>query len=185
GILGALVARVAGDQVRRMPLALVCGVAGLIYGVILDFSTWVTFSGDQSLAKYLAISAASLPFNIAHAIGNVVFFLAFGPGLIRAVQRCRARFEVVWRPVGAVLPLRAVGESRGIAAAARWIARQANRDGGFNVYRRGGPSNPDDTAGAVQALVAAGRGSTPTVRRAVRYLRRAQHRDGGYALSLG
>ena len=324
GILGALVARVAGDQVRRMPLALVCGVAGLMYGVILDFSTWVTFTGDQTLAKYLAISAASLPFNIAHAVGNVVFFLAFGPGLIRAVQRCRTRFEVVWRPVGAALPLllacvlgasalagagasraasdpaaralaylqharnddggwgpapgstsnglhtawaayalaasgvrpgagtndlliarlgrsraindlertilglaagggnprsaggrdlvdellarrsrdgsfggyvsfssyailalRAAGESRGIAAAARWVARQANRDGGFNVYRRGGPSNPDDTAGAVQGLVAAGRRSTPTVRHAVRYLRHAQHRDGGYALSLG
>jgi hypothetical protein len=37
----------------------------------------------------------------------------------------------------------------------------------------------------VQALVTAGRRSTPTVRRAVRYLKRARHRDGGYSLSVG
>jgi hypothetical protein len=34
-------------------------------------------------------------------------------------------------------------------------------------------------------LVAAGRRTTPTVRRAVRFLRHAQHADGGYSLSSG
>ena len=68
-------------------------------------------------------------------------------------------------------------------AAARWVVRQANRDGGFTVYRRGGPSNADDTGGAIEALVAAGRRRTATVRRAVAFLRRDQHRDGGYALT--
>jgi len=275
-------------------------------------------------AKYVAYSGTSLAFNVAHAVGNVVFFLAFGPGLVRAVRRCRTRFDIVWQPVGAALPvalavlvalgaaaparsaadpaaralaflqqarnsdggggpavgsastglhtawaayalaasdlrpdaltpatsplliarlgrsrtlddlertilglrasggdprraggrdlvaelrakqrrdgsfggyvsytsyavlaLRAAGESQGVPAAARWIARQANRDGGFNVYRRGGASNADDTAGAIEALVAAGRRSTPTVRHAVAFLRHAQRRDGGYALSAG
>src|SRR4051794_2803317 len=79
----------------------------------------------------------------------------------------------------------AAGGAGGVRAVARRAASQATRAGGFNVYRRGSASNPDDTAGAVQALVAAGRRSTSTVRRAVAYLRRAQHRDGGYALSTG
>ncbi len=339
GLFGAGLARAFGGRrptasggvcPGRVPLALACGLAGLAYGAILDFSTWVTFTGEHTLGQYLAISGTALPFNLAHAIGNVVFFLAFGPGLIAAVQRCRTRFAVVWQrapgaalpavllalvigaaalaPAGtaraaedpaaaralsylegarnadggwgaapgqasdglhtawaayalaasgvrpdahsppasallvtrlgrsrnigdvertilgllacggnprdaggrdlvaellarrrkdgsfggyvsyssyAILALKAAGEQRGIAAAARWIAKQANRDGGFNVFRRGSASNADDSSGAIQALIAAGRRSTNTVRNAIRYLRRAQHRDGGYSLSAG
>ena len=45
--------------------------------------------------------ATSLPFDIAHALGNAVFCLAFGPALVRALQRFRTRFEVTWRPAPA------------------------------------------------------------------------------------
>ena len=34
--------------------------------------------------------------NVAHAVGNVVFFLAFGPALVRVLLRYRARLEVRW-----------------------------------------------------------------------------------------
>ena len=89
----------------RVPLALACGLAGLAYGAILDFSTWVTFTGEHTLGQYLAISGTALPFNLAHAIGNVVFFLAFGPGADRCGAACRTRFAVVWqRAPGAALP---------------------------------------------------------------------------------
>jgi prenyltransferase beta subunit len=317
GILGAVLARASGRRLGRIPLAIACAAAGLLFGVILDVSTWVTGSGGHSLDELLAISGLSLPFNIAHAVGNLVFFLAFGPALVRAVERCRARFAIRWEPalpvalavllagaalvparaaaatpaergiaylerarnadggwggapgqasnglhtawavyamaaagrpvdardvllrrlgssrdigdvertimalraVGAdprdaagrdlvaellarqarngavagytsftsyaVLALTAAGEQRGLRRAAGWVVRQANRDGGFTVYRRGGPSNADDTGYAIEALVAAGRRHTRTVRRAATFLRRAQHPDGGYALSRG
>ena len=61
------------DDVRRLgrvPLAAACGAAGLVYGAILDYSTWVTFSGVHTLGSYLAFSATSLSFNLAHAIGH-------------------------------------------------------------------------------------------------------------------
>ena len=41
----------------------------------------------------------SLPFNIAHAAGNFVFCLAFGPAFVRTLARFRARLSVHWRPV--------------------------------------------------------------------------------------
>ena len=88
----------------------------------------------------------------------------------------------------AVLALRAHGRpasDRLIHAAGRWIARQANEDGGFNFGRRGSPSGIDDTAAAIQGLVAAGRGATPTVRRAASFLARQQNPDGGFPLSVG
>jgi energy-coupling factor transport system substrate-specific component len=88
----------------------------------------------------------------------------------------------------AVFALRAAGRSRrdrAVRDAARWIAREANSDGGFNFAGRGGGSGIDDTGAALQALVAAGRRGTPTVRRAARFLARRQNPDGGFPLQPG
>ena len=46
----------------------------------------------------LLVSGSSLPFNIAHAVGNFVFCLAFGPAFVRALERFRTRLDVVWSP---------------------------------------------------------------------------------------
>ena len=96
GIGGAGLARVAGRDVGRVGLAAACGAAGLVYGAILDYSDWVTFSGSHTLGQYLVRSGASLPFNVAHAVGNVVFCLLFGPAFVRALRRFRARLDVTW-----------------------------------------------------------------------------------------
>jgi len=88
----------------------------------------------------------------------------------------------------AVLALRAAGRSRRdrvVRAAVRWLGRQGNRDGGFNPFGRGGPSDVDDTAAVVEALVSAGRRRGPTVRRAVSFLARHQNRDGAFPLQPG
>jgi energy-coupling factor transport system substrate-specific component len=84
----------------------------------------------------------------------------------------------------AVLALKAAGR-KGLNRSGRWIASQANRDGGFNFSGRGGPSGIDDTGAAVQGLVAAGRRRTKTVRRAVRFMLRRQNPDGGFPLTPG
>jgi energy-coupling factor transport system substrate-specific component len=338
GAGGALLARVTGRRLGRVPLAAVCGFAGLAYGAVMNLHLWVTYSGDHTLAKLGAVFATSFPFDVAHAVGNVVFCLAFGPALVRALRRYRSRMEVTWVPargagaaagggggaatvagvlVGAVvaagsiaaaappsaqaqsadaaaasrslsyllraqnadggwgaapgqrssglytgwaalgvaaagrdphvtaylrahpeqlsdagavsrtiLVMSAVGESpkalvrrllakrrgdgayggrvnttafailalrsagrstrsRPVRTAGRWLARQANRDGGFNFAGRGGPSGIDDTGAAVQGLVAAGRKGTKTVRRAVRFMLRRQNADGGFPLTPG
>jgi energy-coupling factor transport system substrate-specific component len=88
----------------------------------------------------------------------------------------------------AILALRAAGRSRhntAIRSAAKWIARQANSDGGFNFATRGAPSGIDDTAAALQALVAAGLKTTKAGRRAVSFLTRHQNPDGGFAVQPG
>ena len=88
----------------------------------------------------------------------------------------------------AIFALRAAGRSnddRAVRTAARWIAGQANPDGGFNFAGRGGGSGIDDTGAALQGLVAAGRRGTATVRRATRFLARRQNPDGGYPLQPG
>jgi energy-coupling factor transport system substrate-specific component len=332
GVFGALLARLFPRPLGRVPLALACGAAGLGFGAVMNLHLWITYSGDHSLAKLAAFFATSLPFDLAHAFGNVVFCLAFGPALVRALQRFRLRMEVTWRPAGvaagaallaavlatagggaatahaqsadaaaakaslrylagaqnddggwggaagqastqlhtgwtalglaaagrnprdvggttaidftrrragelndlgelsrtilvfraaglsprdvggrdlvaellrkrkangsfagrvnttafAALALKASGGSRrALRGAGRWIAGQANADGGFNFGGRGGPSGIDDTGAAVQGLVAAGRKRTKTVARAARFLVRRQNADGGFPLVPG
>ena len=323
GVLGALLARLTRRRLGRIPLAAACGVAGLGFGAIMNLHMWITYSGDHTAAKLGATFATSFPFDVAHALGNVVFCLAFGPALVRALERYRTRMEVTWLPAPAataavlllavlavapaparadatadaaaanrslaylakaqnddggwggapgqgssslhtgwaalgvasagrnprdvgspsavayvrshdprdlgevtrtILVLRAAGlpagdlldrllakrrpngsfagrvnttafaalaleasggSPRALKRAGRWIASQANRDGGFNFAGRGGPSGIDDTGAAVQGLVASGRGGTKTVKRAVRYLLRRQNSDGGFPLTPG
>ena len=324
GLLGAGLAVLSRRRLRRVPLALCCGAAGLIFGAIMDFSTWVTFTGQHTFNQYLAISGVSLSFNLAHAIGNVVFCLAFGPALVRSLERFRARLSIEWGPLPAVQPLavalvaltcfgglavavpsarasaradavaylkaaqnedggfggeegesssplysawaamglgaagercdpelvrtlgrdakriretgdiertilglracrasdgglakrlarrqdrdgsfdglvnttsfaifslRATGRSvrdTRVRRAAAWLARQQNRDGGFNFGGRGGPSGIDDTAAALQGLRSAGRSRrSKGVRRAASFLTRRQNGDGGFPLAPG
>ena len=73
----------------------------------------VTYGGEQSLDRYLALSARGLPFNVAHAAGNVALALVAGPALVRMLLRYRSRFEFAWgEGIGA-----AARRARGAAAA--------------------------------------------------------------------
>ncbi|MGB6426426.1 MAG: hypothetical protein WBF18_14190, partial [Solirubrobacterales bacterium] len=97
GLGGAALAALTARRLGRVGLALAAAVAGLLYGALLDLSAMVNFGGEQSLDRYLALSARGIPFNIAHAAGNAAIMLAAGPALVRMLERYRARFEVTWR----------------------------------------------------------------------------------------
>jgi energy-coupling factor transport system substrate-specific component len=115
GIGGALLASaVRGRELGRVGLAVACGVAGLAFGAFMDVYQW-TFAARQDLETYLAISGTSLPYNLAHAFGNVVFCLLIGPVFVRSLRRYRRRFEVSW-------PRPAIGRSATAGAAVSVLA---------------------------------------------------------------
>jgi energy-coupling factor transport system substrate-specific component len=64
-----------------------------------------------------------------------------------------------------------------------WLARQQNRDGGFDYSTRGGESDIDDTGAVLEAL--AGTNEWRTIRRAISFIRQHQNRDGGYGMEPG
>jgi energy-coupling factor transport system substrate-specific component len=99
GLFGAGLARVAGRDLGRIPLAAACAVASLAFGGVMNLSMWVTYSGEHSANQLVAYSATSAPFDLAHATGSIVFCLAFGPALVRALRRYRTRFDIVWLPL--------------------------------------------------------------------------------------
>ncbi len=96
GIGGAGLALLSARRLGRKGLAIAAAIAGLLYGALLDLSAMVNFGGEQSLDRYLALSARGIPFNIAHAFGNAALMLAAGPAIVRMLDRYRERFEVRW-----------------------------------------------------------------------------------------
>lgn len=177
GISGAGLARLLrGREPNRWVLAVFCGVAGLAFGAFMDVYQW-SFAARQTAAEYVTIAGLSLPYNLAHVAGNVVFCLALGPAFVRALRRYRRRFEVDWqsarpptrfRPGGAVPAVLVALVVCGVAlaAAARpadaspagkavsYLKRVQNRDGGF-AATRGGSSSQLFTGWAALGLAAA------------------------------
>jgi len=166
GLMGAGLAIVAGRRLGRLGLALACALMGLVYGALLDLSVMVTYGGEQSLDRYLALSARGVPFNAAHATGNFAIAFAAGPALVRMISRFRERLEFTWHPAGAlpvllaalVISLGFAGtpSARADAGEARdWLAGTQNADGGF-AATPGQGSSASMTTWAALGLEAAG-----------------------------
>ncbi len=181
GLLGAGLAAATGRRMGRVSLAAVCALAGFAYGALLDFSVMFGFGGEQSLDRYLAISARGLPFNIAHAAGNAALALVAGPAMVRMLLRYRRRFEFAWKPASRVGPRpkgatagaacliaalliatpaliggpRAAASGGGSSVGVTWLRGAQNGDGGFG-FARGEASSPAMTGWAVLGLEAAG-----------------------------
>jgi energy-coupling factor transport system substrate-specific component len=81
---------------RRVPFAAFCFALGLAYGVPLNLYTW--FYLPHTEASLAVVFARGLPFDVAHALGNLVLAFAAGPELRRVLERYerRLRTEVVW-----------------------------------------------------------------------------------------
>jgi prenyltransferase/squalene oxidase-like repeat protein len=164
GIFGAGLA-LGGRNAGRLTLAAACGFAGIAYGVLLNFSLMATYGGEFSLQRFLLLESRAVPFDAAHAIGNVALALVAGPAMVRMLVRFRERFE--WRlPAVATsallalilvasLPSTADAADDNAKRAALWLTSVQNGDGGFG----GSPedaSSPSTTAWAALGFAAAG-----------------------------
>ena len=94
GAVGSLLARLLR---RRIALGLVCCALGFLFGFVLDVWNWYGFY-PHTWAAFLARQATGLPFDVAHATGNLLLALAAGPELRRMLERYgrRLRTEVAW-----------------------------------------------------------------------------------------
>ena len=192
GLGGALLARfLRGREPGRLLLAAICGLAGLAFGAWMDLYQ-LTLAAHQDLDSYLALAATSLPYNLAHAIGNVVFCLLIGPVFIRALRRYRRRLEVHWPvPVAATIAVAlllalpaAAGAASPAARAERWLAAVQNKDGGFGPAP-GQASSRLYAGWAGLGLAAAGHNPRDLRRRGGRSLAAYVARDGRSVRDIG
>jgi energy-coupling factor transport system substrate-specific component len=165
GVLGAALS-LRRREVGRLTLAIFCGAAGLAYGLLLNFSLMATYGGELSLQRFLALEARAIPFDLAHAAGNVVLALIAGPAMLRMLVRFRERFE--WRLrtpalATAVLAMLALvsllpgqAEAAGGDRAANWLVSVQNNDGGWGASPDQ-DSSAEITGWVMLGLEAAGR----------------------------
>jgi prenyltransferase beta subunit len=178
GVGGAVLARsLRGRELGRLQLALVCAAAALAFGAWMDVYQW-TLAARQDLDTYLAVSATSLPYNLAHAGGSLVFCLVIGPVFLRALARYRRRMEVVWEP-------RAAGVAAGLVVALALAAVAALDIGAAEAEAAGGERARAASTGADARPAAERARAASTESRAVSYLLRAQNRDGGFGAAPG
>lgn len=188
GLGGAGLARLIAGRASRLVLALAAGLAGLLYGALLDLSVMINFGGEQSLDRYLALSARGIPFNVVHALGNIAIIWVAGPAIIRMLSRYRRRSAFVWherspaprRKAGAAslatllaiamfLPALALAGPSDDASS--WLRAEQGRDGGWSTGS-GGSSSPGMTAWVMLGLESAGINPRDLDRDPVEYLRK-------------
>ena len=170
GVAGAALWRLTAGRAGRIQLAVACGLAGLLFGMWMNLQFLVGFGGEVSLDRYLALQVRSIPFDLAHIGGNVLFALVAGPAMVAALRRFKERFEWSRLPgtVGALLiaislstvllaPNPADAKVTESAREARvWLEGRQNGDGGFGPSP-GSESSVSITARASIGFAAAGR----------------------------
>lgn len=167
GVAGGMLWRVTRGRINRWWLAAFCGAAGLAFGAWMNLETMVSFGGDISLDRYLALEVRAIPFDIAHMTGNIVFALAAGPAMIAALTRFRERFE--WhRAEAANSGLRPGGRARSAAGVSMIVL-------GALLFTFAGSVNPQRSEAAY----------TAQAELAATWLRTQQNTDGGFASTPG
>jgi energy-coupling factor transport system substrate-specific component len=98
GACGAAGAVFASPARRRAFLAALCFVLGLAFSSFMDVWNWLTFYDEHTWQTFVAVQSRGFPFDLAHAIGNIVIALVAGPELLRLLERYgrRLKAEVVW-----------------------------------------------------------------------------------------
>jgi energy-coupling factor transport system substrate-specific component len=99
GLVGAT-GGAAGPLLRRNRGALIafCAVWGLVFDAILNVVDLATFGPSWTWQAFWALEGRGLPFDVAHAAGNVVLAAVAGPSLIRLLDRYGTRLRVELEP---------------------------------------------------------------------------------------
>lgn len=78
-----------------LPLVLACGAfCGVLYSMIMDIWTTLSFTGEFGLSAYFAAVTASLPFTLEYALSNVLFLLVLYKPFARRMNRMRVKYGV-------------------------------------------------------------------------------------------
>ena len=92
GLTGALLRPLCR---RALGLALVAGVWGMLFGWAMNVWFLASFGPEVSWAAFTLTSGRSVPFDVAHAAGNVLLALVAGPALMRLLDRYARRIRTI------------------------------------------------------------------------------------------
>lgn len=71
---------------------------GYLFGWIMNLWFWTAFINPLTWQSFLVTYAASFWFDICHAVGNALFYLFFGAGVIKILKRTKNKLEISCLP---------------------------------------------------------------------------------------
>jgi energy-coupling factor transport system substrate-specific component len=168
GLGGAVLGRLSGRRLGRVPLALACGLSALAAKEVMNLYTW-TLGASHTPAAFLAVAGQAVAYDVTDTIASFLFGLAFAPELARVLARTRVRMDVTWE---------------------RAPAQVASRDQlpGGSARRSLGAAGSLLVLAAAATLVLGGpraSGARAPVSRELAFLASAQNPDGGFGGGRG
>jgi len=120
GVTGALLAPVL---TRPWALAAVAALWGVLFGWAMNLWEIAAFGPGVSWAAWVAATARSVPFEVAGALGNVLFAVLAGPALLRMLlryaERCRSDIAPAPAVAAAGTPPPSIASTR--PRSSRWL----------------------------------------------------------------
>jgi len=97
GIVSGMVGKRLKDDVTVTHVVLLGVALGLVYNVLMDFSSWLTFY-RASPGLFLPTMIAGIPYGILHVTGNVIFAVVLGKPVLMLFKRFRRRTHTAYAP---------------------------------------------------------------------------------------
>ncbi|MGE5327930.1 MAG: ECF transporter S component [Deltaproteobacteria bacterium] len=79
---------------NKPAFAIFCGVWGFLFGWIMNFWTWYSYTSPHSLKGYLILCASSFWFDTLHGAGNIIFAWLFGAEFVNIVTRFQRKMSI-------------------------------------------------------------------------------------------
>lgn len=94
GISGGLTAFFVKEKPQKALLVLGF-IWGFLFGWIMNLWHWLTYVYPLTFKTWLAVNSASILFDLAHAVGNVIFIFAFGKNFLLLLMRFKKKLFYV------------------------------------------------------------------------------------------
>ena len=106
GLVGASAGWLRPLLTRRGPLLAFGAAWGMLFGAIMDVYQIAAFGPAFTVQAFVATHVRGIPFDVSHAVTNVILLGVVGPALIRLLHRyaARLRTEIVYDAPTEVAP---------------------------------------------------------------------------------
>lgn len=92
GFISGLIGKILRSP-NRLFLSIYAFIWGFIFDYIMNLWHWLFFIHEHNLKSFILVYASSFYFDLAHAIGNVIFMYFFGLDLINVLKRFYVRLK--------------------------------------------------------------------------------------------
>ncbi|MGE5701269.1 MAG: ECF transporter S component [Clostridia bacterium] len=111
GVTGGLLGRFLENKQKRaagqlfstnvqwLGFAIACGAWGFLFGWIMNLWTYLSLGSFMSGKSFLALYAASVPFDLAHSVGNLMFAAFFSTAFARILVRYHQKLTISRLPI--------------------------------------------------------------------------------------